>query len=375
MNISYITTYNAADVHQWSGLGYYIAKALQQQGAEIDFINVQVPLPKYAELKTRVYRKLGRSFLPERAPAFVRQQAANAQKLITPATDIVFAPSTLPLALVKTGKPKVFYTDATFAGMLNYYPYFTGLAAESIRHGNYIEQAALDSCTLGIYSSAWAAQTAVDNYRTNAAKIQVVPFGANIQSSPTIAGINEIINKKEHDVCHLLFVGVEWERKGGDIAVDTARLLHEKGFPVVLHIAGVGQHDVPDMPYIKHHGFISKKTPEGARELDALFMQAHFLLLPSRADCTPVVYAEANSFGLPCITTRTGGIPSVITDDVNGQMFEPEDGAAVYAQYIKEVFENRSRYLSLARTSFNQYATRLNWETSGKAIMDLLRAL
>jgi hypothetical protein len=37
MRISYVTTYNALDVHNWSGNGYHIAKALADQNNEIEY--------------------------------------------------------------------------------------------------------------------------------------------------------------------------------------------------------------------------------------------------------------------------------------------------------------------------------------------------
>ncbi|MEO6148869.1 MAG: glycosyltransferase family 4 protein [Mucilaginibacter sp.] len=377
MNISYITTYDAGDVHQWSGLGYHIANALQQQNAELDLIgNLNAPVTAYLELKGRIYNKLGKRYLLDRVPSIVRSNALQAEKRIKANTDIIFAPSTLPIGLIETKKPKVFYTDATFAGMINFYPYFTNLSAESIRNGNKMEQAAFDTCDLAIYSSEWAAKTAIDNYRVDPSKIKVVPFGANIESDRTLADIDSVIKNKESTTCHLLFLGVEWERKGGDVALEVTRTLNERGVPAVLHVAGIAPELLGDLPpYVKNYGFISKRTPEGQQLLENLFTQSHFLLLPSKADCTPIVYAEANSFGLPCITTNVGGIASVIKNDINGKMYALTDSVDSYADYIESIFSDNTRYTELCRSSFNEYATRLNWQASGKALMALLNTL
>jgi len=36
LRLAYITEYDADDVHNWSGLGYFIARALEQQGFHVD---------------------------------------------------------------------------------------------------------------------------------------------------------------------------------------------------------------------------------------------------------------------------------------------------------------------------------------------------
>ncbi|RCH56638.1 group 1 glycosyl transferase [Mucilaginibacter hurinus] len=376
MNISYITTYDARDVHQWSGLGHYIAAALQQH-AELDFVgNLDTSITGYLRLKAYIYSKMGQRYLFDRVPLLVRGNAVKAERRIKPDADIIFSPSSLPINLIQSGKPKVFYTDATFAGMIDFYPYFTNLAAESIRNGNKLEQAAFDNCQLAIYSSEWAAKTAIDYYNVDPAKIKVVPFGANIECDRVLADIESIANNKDTVTCHLLFLGVEWDRKGGDVALAITRELNQRGVPAILHIAGIQPDFFKELPpYVKNYGFVSKSTHEGQQLLKKLFTQSHFLLLPSKADCTPVVYAEANSFGLPCITTDVGGIPTMIKDDINGKMFSLYDNPELYVNYIQAVFRDSTLYTELSRSSFNEYATRLNWDASGKALMALLNAL
>jgi glycosyltransferase involved in cell wall biosynthesis len=377
MNISYVTTYDAHDIQQWSGTGYYIAKALEQQNAQLDYAgNLNTPVTNYLKFKKRIYGKLGKRFLTERVPWLVRSNAIQAEAKINPAADIIFSPSTLPISLIETKKPKVFYTDATFAGMLDFYPYLTNVCAESIAHGNALEQAAFDSCDLAIYSSGWAAQSAIDNYKVNPEKIKVVPFGANIICNRKANDIEQIIMARDEKTCHLFFLGVEWDRKGGDMALQVTKLLNQIGLPTILHIAGIREIPVEILPsYVQNHGFLNKNTDEGTQELNGLFNKSHFLIMPTKADCTPVVYAEANSFGLPCLSTNVGGTATLIHDNVNGKLFALSDAAEKYAAYIENCFTNRAEYQELCRSSFNEYETRLNWQTAGKSIMDLLKAV
>jgi glycosyltransferase involved in cell wall biosynthesis len=260
--------------------------------------------------------------------------------------------------------------------MIDFYPYFSNLCAESIRNGNALEQAVFDTCELAIYSSEWAAQTAIDNYKVNPQKVKVVPFGANIICNRNAGDIGQIAAAKDKKICNLFFLGVEWERKGGDMALEVAKLLNENGLPTTLHIAGLKELPLKNLPaYVKNYGFIDKSTMQGEALLNTLFEESHFLILPSKADCTPVVYGEANSFGLPCISTNVGGIPTLIKDDINGKKFALVDGAEKYAACIESYFSNYPSYLQFCKTAFNEYETRLNWQSSGKAIMKMLNEI
>jgi glycosyltransferase involved in cell wall biosynthesis len=67
---------------------------------------------------------------------------------------------------------------------------------------------------------------------------------------------------------------------------------------------------------------------------------------------------------MPVITTNTGGIGSIITDDVNGRMFGPQIDVQECAAYIGGIFKNFDQYEEYSQSSFNEYLSRLNWKTS-----------
>ncbi|HEY9597712.1 MAG TPA: glycosyltransferase family 4 protein [Cyanophyceae cyanobacterium] len=302
--------------------------------------------------------------------------AAHVEKslnLIEP--DIIFSPGTIPIAYLETEKPIVVWTDATFAGLVNFYPGFDNLCAETIRNGNKMEQIALSKCQLAIYSSEWAARTAIQYYDVDPAKVKVVPFGANIGCDRTLTDIKRIIEhkSKNFDVCKLLFLGVDWHRKGGEKALEVAQLLNQRGIKTELHIVGCTPPlELPD--FVKPHGFISKKTAQGVRYLEQLFSESHFLILPSIAECAAVVFAEASSFGLPSLATNVGGIPTVIQDGKNGWTFAVDATPEKYCNYIESLMSSQESYKALALSSFQTYAEKLNWFSAGRQVQALIQA-
>jgi len=375
MKISYVTTYNVSDVNRWSGTGFNIAKMLGNSGFDIEYIG-KLKTNNYlkAKVKQNIYRKiLRKNFDTIREPYIAKGYAEQVIKRISKDTDVIFSPGTVPVALLDTNKPKVIYTDATFAGMINFYESFSNFCNQTVKQGNYLEQKALESAEFVIFSSEWAKQTAIDNYNIDASKIKVVPFGSNFHSNFTSDEIKRLIQNRSQKECHLLFLGVDWKRKGGDIALKVTEMLNAHGLKTTLHVAGIKKLPIKHIPNcVVNYGFISKKEKKGIELLENLMTKSHFLILPTIADCTPIVYSEANSFGLPCITTNVGGIPTIIKSGVNGQIFSLNENAQKYAEYINDIFHERSRYINLCCSAYNEYGTRLNWDTTGNEITKLL---
>jgi glycosyltransferase involved in cell wall biosynthesis len=372
MKIAYVTTYEASDIHTWSGLASSMLNTLENSGFETKRIgNLRTPRSSQLAVKAKKYyyeKLLSKNYLPDRDPSILRSYADQVYRALESADcDVIFSPGTLPIACLRTGKPIVFWTDATFAGMVDFYPEFNNVCSESVRNGNRMEQAALSNCQLAVYASEWAAKTAIENYDVDPSKIRVVPFGANLSWNPRIEDIEEISHSKDFAQCKLLFIGVDWLRKGGPIALKVAQRLNELGMITELHVVGCTLPGVvPE--FVKVHGFVSKKTESGKELLDRLYRSCHFLIVPSRAECFGVVFAEASAHGLPSLATNVGGIPSAIRNGFNGQTFDLQASEDEYCSYILTQLSQKDRYYGLSLSAYDEYSRRLNWTVAGKAI-------
>jgi len=361
----------------WTWLLY--CTSTEKPGYQIEYIGPLVTIDsislKWKRLISSRFTK--KEYGQDRDQLILKNYAHQiSSKLSNVHVDIVFSPETIPITYLECNQPIVFWTDATFAGMIDYYSVFSNLSKETIHNGNIQEQSALERCSLAIYSSEWAAVTAVENYHVNPSKIKVVPFGANIGCNRMLKDIIEIVTSRPTDKCKLLFLGTDWFRKGGDIAFRVAQVLNEQGLKAELNVVGCGPNMEGQLPdFIISHGFINKSSQSGLKQLEKLLSECHFLILPTHADCTPIVFSEANSFGVPVITINTGGIPSVIKDGVNGMKFDLNAKPSEYVEYILNLFSNFSGYKELCYSSFNEYKTRLNWDVSGSNVNSLLLEL
>jgi len=376
MKIAYTTTYDADNIHNWSGLGYYIAQALKLHH-ELDYIgNLTFKPTKTQKFKRKIYNYLGKEFDYSRETNIARQYALQIEQKLKMDHDVVFSPGTLPIAHLRTQKPISFYTDATFAGMLGYYKEFSQFSVETIRHGNSLEQKALDNCDVAIYASHWAAKTALENYRVDASKIKVVPFGANVSIELDYSSLSGIIEQKSDVICNLLFIGVDWVRKGGDKAVEIAKQMNKRGICTNLHVVGIPKIPIDDIPaFVINHGFISKSTEAGVYKLKNLFEICHFLVVPTMAEAYGLVFCEANANGIPALSHITGGVSTIIENDINGKLFSFEDDVNDWVNYLCSVFINKSFYSQMCFQSLNKYQSIFNWSTAGESISSILKAL
>ncbi len=396
MKAAFVAWGDPRDINFASGTPYFIYKTLLASGIQAEIVELDGLMntgPDKAapggltrafqlrtiagraliEAKNYYYNRLnGKIYLKEFDPLVMAWRARRVEERLAAVDhDIVFAWSNHFTALLQSAKPLVMWNDYTFAGYMDIYPPFANLCSRSIKHGHAVEELTLKNSSLVLYSSEWAAKSALENYAVDPAKVKVVPFGPNLNCNRSRHEIEKIAASKNFDRCRLLFLGVDWHTKNGDLAVAVAERLNQRGLKTELHIAGCNPPGIA-RDFVRVHGFISKESEQGIRHLEKLFSESHFLILPSRNECFGIVFAEASSFGLPSLATSVGGIPTAVRDGRNGRLFSPADEPDQYCAYIEKIFASKESYGRLASSTFGEYEDRLNWSVSGRKVRELI---
>jgi glycosyltransferase involved in cell wall biosynthesis len=364
-------------VSNWSGTPFYMVKGLEAAGATVDIL---APLPEHRPLlqlgKKAAYRAVGKRHLPDRDPKVLRRWADELERRLEGSrADAVLSPSSTPVTYLETDLPVVIWTDAILDALVGFYSEFSNLSAATVRNGRRQEKAALARATLAVYSSGWAADGARDTHGIGGGRLHVVPFGANIEA-PSRADVTAAIDARRHDLCRLVFVASDWTRKGGDVAVEAVRLVNEAGVRAELTLVGASPPDGEALPpHARHMGRVAKSSVKAADPMGDLIGGAHFMILPTRADCAPVVFAEASAWGTPSLAPQVGGVGELVVDGVNGRLLEAESAPAAYASAILAALEDPAAYRELALSSRREYERRLNWETAGRKIVRLIEGV
>ncbi len=285
--------------------------------------------------------------------------------------DVIFSPSTIPVTLLDCGKPIVTWTDAVFHGMYDYYgKTFAKMTDSAVARGKWQEETALRNCFVAAYASQWALEGAAKV--TDRSKLRILPFGSSLpvhHNAEDVAAFAAEKRSSRKNKCELLFVGVNWERKGGAVAVETARLLNEAGIEATLRV--VGSLPPGDLPaFVQAEGFINKSSKAGEQKFIDLYRAADVFILPTKAEAAGIVFAEASSYGLPCVTYATGGAPDYVRNGVNGICIEPGGAPERFASEIQKIIANSSEYTRYANRAFQEYEQRLNWKQSVRQLVE-----
>jgi glycosyltransferase involved in cell wall biosynthesis len=275
--------------------------------------------------------------------------------------DCIVAPAaSTELAFIPAGVPIIFISDTTFRQISHYYAIdFANVSSFSLWEGNYIETRCLHKSRHVVYSSTWAASSAMGDYGVPKEKVTVMPLGANID---TVPDRSIIFDKKGNKTLTLLFLAVDWERKGGSIAFETLAELEKGGIEAKLIVCGCTPPVSFVHPRMEVIPFLNKNIPADHDRFIALLSSVHFLLLPTRADCSSLVACEANAYGVPSITTATGGVPDIVLDGINGYCLPYDAGGDAYARIIRSIYRDQERFDRLILSSRDRYEQHLNWD-------------
>lgn len=376
--IAFLTARDPADRRTQSGVFHFMAQSLQKQCGDVEFLGPVSPtLPAWQAALTQRIDAFSRKRFQRRydfdhslflAKAYARHFA---KKLSRRRFDLIFAPNaSTELALLRTPLPVVYVSDTTVKLMNGYYPSFSRLV--NFWESHFIEWKAIRRASALVYRSSWAAASAVRDYGADPEKTFALPNGANLDPVPD-AG--RVLRRKKNPVCRLLFLGVEWDRKGGPIAHAIRHLLQSRGTAAELIVCGCVPPDSFSREGLTLVPFLDKNDAGQRRQLTDLLMAADFLLLPTRQDCFSNAICEASACGLPSISTDTGGVSAALSDGVNGRLLPVDAEAADYVRVIEEIFHNEPLYDHFARSSRKTHEDRLNWETWGTEIQKILLPL
>ncbi len=373
LTIGFITCLDPRDKRSWSGIHYRMLEALEREcGRMILLAPIKEPfvlrqLLRVKDICYRIFRgkRYSTSHSRMRSKYFARVLKKRMERL---RIDVLFAPAAaIEIASLDTHLPICFFSDTSFSQINEYYGLFTGLCETSLRESAQLEVQAIAKATTCVYSSEWAARHVIEHYGKDPDQVFVVKFGANVDALPHEGAFP---SKKMTPVFNLLFLGVDWQRKGGDIAFEAFSILLDRGYQVHLTICGCA----PDIthPKVQIIPFLDKNKREDRIAFDRLLHSSHLLFVPTRADCTPVVFCEACAYGLPICTTDTGGVTALVENGMNGYALPESAGAEVYADKIAELIDNPGLYKRLSGASRTAYEREFNWETWGKKMKDIL---
>jgi len=375
MKIAIVSRADVADVRILSGFPYFMAQALGKHVGEVEYLPPDFSLG--TKLIDRGERILDRaSFLLAR-----RHLAAGHNRLLAwrlaqvfgshlsrSRFDVIFAPvASVEIAQLDTEIPIIYATDQNWADAVDYYAGTSALWGFAHREADAIDTAALHKAAAILYPSKWPAKSAEQHYGILAEKINVIPWGANF-TPDNLPAAEVAVRHPLGDEIVLLWVGVDWERKGGAIAHACLMSLLEKGITARLVICGCAPPAQFLHPQVSIIPFLNKRDPEQRARLSQLFLNAHFFVFPTQAEAYGLVLCEASAHGLPSLVRETGGTVGAIKNGENGYLIALDAAGEDYAEKILSILETPGQYEALVQSSRRYFEMHLNWDAWGRAV-------
>ncbi|ASN59518.1 glycosyltransferase family 4 protein [Latilactobacillus curvatus] len=367
IKLLFLGTKDIDDKLAWSGTMYRMMQSIMSEDRYV-VSSLKIPGLSFGDrIRIKLTTLVGKLFNSNRSyigNVDVKQATLNGKRLSKlvatvvdkNSIDVIFAPGlSTYLTNLKTDIPIIYLSDATFSLMNDYY--WFGLSQTDINNGNYIEQAALSNATSIILSSTWAANSALRDYKIPVDKVNILPFGANLAIDTLI----EPKTLKSENVIKILLVGTDYKRKGVNIAEQVVHLLNERSnIHYQLIVVGIDAEDNADVHYA---GLLNKENQEDYDKLVNYYQEAKLFLLPTRAEASAIVYAEASMFGLPTLTFDTGGSGDYVINEVNGYRvsLDSPNIIAAFADKIDEIISDERLYNRLSVGALEQYQKQLNW--------------
>jgi len=369
---------DVTDRRVWSGIPWSMYEALKVEFEWVvrcDFLGY--PRGRYVGLEDRLFRLVGVNPYWRRGAAqyYARQIGQRLAEVRADWDVAVIIDTFMVLPCLRLDKPAIYLSDCTKTQLVDFkYPGFDQVSPDNHRRLMEMERLAYHNGSVLAFSSQWAAESAIRQYGVPTEKVRVVPFGANINSIPPrdkacIDG--PWLHTKK---CELLMIGVHWERKGGDIAKRIMECLNRQGVKCRLAVCGVVPPYPPD-PNIRVFPFLDKNKPGDRARLEELLSEASYLVAPTQADCSPIVFCEAFAYGLPVITCNVGGVPEIVTHGVNGFVLNPRASAEEFANLIVENYKDREAYLRFRKAARDAYEATFNWQHWGSTVYKIAQEL
>jgi alpha-maltose-1-phosphate synthase len=194
-----------------------------------------------------------------------------------------------------------------------------GISPRRIRQALAYEQSVYDGLSHIFTMSEYLRQSFIDDFAVSPEKVTCIGAGVNLEHIP------ERPDQKSYTEKKILFVGIEFERKGGNVLLQSFKNVRERHRDATLHIVGPSDLKVPSAlgTNVTCHGFLDKQDQADQRIFSDLLQTSTLFVLPSLYEPFGIAPAEAMLHGIPAIVSGDWALGETVEDGVTGWHVEP----------------------------------------------------
>jgi glycosyltransferase involved in cell wall biosynthesis len=205
--------------------------------------------------------------------------------------------------------------------------------------------------------SEWLRQSMIHDFGVDPARVFAVGAGPNLSYSHQL--VNSPAVQKNYGNKTILFVGVDFEGKGGPTLLKAFRRVRKEIPDAKLRIVGCDV--VLQDPGVEVIGVLNKTDPQQEARFRQLYNDSSLFVLPTRFDCFGIAFLEAMYHRLPCIGSNICAIPEIIRDGETGFTLPPLEPSQ-WADKIVLLLRDQDLARSMGDQGFGHVINRYSWD-------------
>lgn len=260
-------------------------------------------------------------------------------------------------AVVGKDTPCYSYHDGNLAELLRSPDAPKGLGAKTVERGLAYEARVYQDMDKIFTMSEYLRQSFIRDFGVAADKLVNIGAGINL------ARIPEDGPDKHYDSLQILFIGIDFARKGGWQLLEAFRRVRQKMPQAALHLVGPRALSIP--PHFQEgvvlHGFLNKRIPHQAAALERLFDQCCLFVMPSLYEPFGIAPLEAMAHRIPCVVTDGWALRETVTHGVTGALVRSPDVDALESQLLAMLSDSKA-LCTMGEAAYKFVSERYTWE-------------
>jgi len=262
-----------------------------------------------------------------------------------------------------------FQTQSLFNGKLNGIPHFiytdhttqTNMLYPDINPRQYMrskrfirkaETQIYQDATIVFTFGSLISWSLINQYKIPESKVVTAFAGSNVSNTGTE-------NPQKYHSRNVLFVGIDWERKGGPILLKAFEKVLKEFPDATLTIVGCDPGNI-QLPNCNIAGRVPVEKVPGYYHLATVFC------LPTLREPFGIVFVEAMNYQLPVVANNIGCIPDMVKNDYNGYLIDNDINE--YAEAICKLFRDPEKCRQMGENGYHYANSKFRWEIVGKKI-------
>jgi glycosyltransferase involved in cell wall biosynthesis len=352
------------DPGTWSGLSSFLVQALERAGVLAGAVDASSHAVDRVEQLAAFSPNRGRwrqryhsrsTFL---SPWARQARSRVAQRRLATEADVLLHLGAW--TQLRGGRARASYHDGNLALSLGREETLVDPRSRWARRALEADRRFYDAMDVLLPISDWVRRSFVEDFGQDPGKVVAVGAGANLHGVPEVP-------ERSYEVPRFLFVGKQWERKGGPQLLEAFRLVRAERKDAELVVVGPEQPPAEE-PGLRFLGRISRSGPDGEQRLSELYGGATAFAMPSVYEPFGIVFLEAMAHGLACVASDRCAMPEIVEDGVTGFTVGAFDVEALAGRLLELADPERAR--ALGEAGRRRYLERFTWDVVAGRIVD-----